>query len=99
MLQRAVAPAQRQREIARFELSLEATRDERISEQLTAARDLMFRQAEEIARTAGCKDPTRAGATLAFFLNSVLLDYVVATHRVIPAGEFVDYIERILSAY
>jgi DNA-binding transcriptional regulator YbjK len=96
MVEAAVAPANRDRQLARYELGLEAARRTPLRDAFAGNRDLFLGQAERLLRDAGCPDPHRTAPALAVFINGVILDRVLHRQPAIQPEDLADHIRHFL---
>jgi DNA-binding transcriptional regulator YbjK len=97
MIEFAVSPGNRDRELARFELGLEAARRPPLENAFLGGRNLLATQATRMLREAGCADPERTAPALALFINAIVLDRILHRDRaMIAPGELAQQIERFL---
>jgi DNA-binding transcriptional regulator YbjK len=96
MIDFAVSPGNRERELARYELGLEASRRPQLEDAFIGGRDRLVTQAARILREAGCSEPERSAPALALFINAIVLDRVLHRTPLIPPDQLAPHIERFL---
>lgn len=99
LLNRAVAPAFRDRQLARYELMLEASRDEDLRAELSRLREAHIEQAVRLLREAGADDPELGGPVLAIFLSGLIVDHLVYGDSDVSPDQVPVHIQRFLDQY